>query len=96
MPKLGQIASRVLFENDRVRVWDLTVEPGQATDWHQHELDYLFVVIEKGKVHTEYANGATEPQDDELGHTEMRTDREVHRLVNDGPTRYRDIVIELK
>ena len=29
-----QVATSVLFENGRVRVWEMTLAPGQASDWH--------------------------------------------------------------
>ena len=40
---LGEIASQVLFENDRVKIWNLIVEPGEASDWHLHGHDYVTV-----------------------------------------------------
>jgi quercetin dioxygenase-like cupin family protein len=87
----------VLFENDRVRTWDLTLEPGEATAWHQHHHDYLIVVIEGGPVSLEYGDGTIEHQNDEVGHVEMRQDADqAHRLVNNSSRRYRNIVIELK
>ena len=30
---LGEIASVVLFENEKVKIWNLIVEPGEASDW---------------------------------------------------------------
>ena len=34
---LGDIASVVLFENERVKIWNLIVEPGETSPWHLHE-----------------------------------------------------------
>ena len=42
------IGTRLLFENDRVRVWDLALAPGESTGMHRHENDYLYVVIGGG------------------------------------------------
>jgi len=39
-----QVGSKLLFENDQVRVWDLTLAPGESTGMHRHENDYLYVV----------------------------------------------------
>lgn len=44
---LGAIATRVLFEDDRVRIWELRLEPGEASDLHHHENDY-YLVIQQG------------------------------------------------
>jgi beta-alanine degradation protein BauB len=42
---LGPIADRVLFENERVRIWELRMEPGQQGPVHRHELDHILVQI---------------------------------------------------
>ena len=34
------IGTKLLFENDRVRVWDLALAPGESTGMHRHENDY--------------------------------------------------------
>ena len=43
---LGDIASRVLFEDDRVRIWELALEPGEETAPHKHDLDYYIIVVD--------------------------------------------------
>jgi hypothetical protein len=43
--KLGEIANRVIFENARVRVWEMRMPPGQTGPPHQHTLDHLLVQI---------------------------------------------------
>jgi hypothetical protein len=35
---LGPIGSRIIFENDLVRVWELRVEPGESAGMHRHDL----------------------------------------------------------
>ena len=40
-----EVGTRLLFENERVRVWDLQLAPGESTGVHRHERDYLYVVI---------------------------------------------------
>ena len=42
---LGDIATKLLFENDRVRVWEMQLEPGQRSDVHEHELDYIMIQV---------------------------------------------------
>ncbi len=43
---VGNVAQRVLFEDDRVRVWDMRLEPGEGSDLHRHEHDYYLVMLE--------------------------------------------------
>lgn len=89
------IGTQVLFENDRVRIWDLLVPAGSATPWHQHFHDYFYVVVMPGSVYTEYRDGTREFQADHVLDVGFhKIDRE-HRLVNQGDTDYRNIVVEL-
>jgi hypothetical protein len=42
---MGQVADRVLFEDDHVRIWEMKLEPGQHSDLHHHEHDYYLVIF---------------------------------------------------
>ena len=43
---LGPVATRLLFENERVRIWELDLPPGARSATHRHDLDYVLVQIE--------------------------------------------------
>ena len=43
--ELGDIASKLLFENDRVRIWEMRMEPGEKGPVHKHELDHVLIQI---------------------------------------------------
>ena len=45
-PALGPIATRLLYEDERVRVWDQLIEPGESTGPHHHALPYALVTVE--------------------------------------------------
>ena len=47
---LGEIATELIFENERVKMWALIVDPGEKSDWHLHELDYMVVNLEADEV----------------------------------------------
>ena len=51
--ELGPIATRVLFENDDVRVWEMDLAPGEVCGMHHHTLDYLLYIIDGSKVGVE-------------------------------------------
>jgi len=65
---LGDVATRLLFENDRVKVWELALAPGETSDVHEHEHDYLLIQLEGDKIagifeadtHGEYPPGTVE------------------------------------
>jgi hypothetical protein len=42
---LSDIASKLLFENDRVRIWELRMEPGTTGPVHRHDLDHVLIQI---------------------------------------------------
>jgi hypothetical protein len=39
----------LLFENDRVRVWSMTLQPGGIFDFHQHHLDHVVIWPDAGR-----------------------------------------------
>ena len=43
--KLGDIATRVIFENERVRIWEMRMPPGESSPPHRHALDHILVQI---------------------------------------------------
>lgn len=43
-----QVGTKLLFENEQVRVWELAVAPGESLDAHLHQLDYVYIVPSGG------------------------------------------------
>jgi len=43
--EIGGVGDRVLFEDDNVRIWEMRLEPGEASDLHKHEHDYYLVIF---------------------------------------------------
>jgi hypothetical protein len=43
---LGGVGTTLLFENDRVKVWEMALEPGEESAVHRHELDYVMVQVD--------------------------------------------------
>jgi len=42
---VGNVADRILFEDDSVRIWEMKLEPGEASDLHVHEHDYYLIIL---------------------------------------------------
>ena len=95
----SDVGTQLLFENDRVRVWDLRLEPGQSTGFHNHTADYLYVAIGGGTLQGLNADGSRKPvrnyTDGEVVFKEVG-DSEIHAAVNAGDRPWRNIVVELK
>ena len=93
---LGDIASHVVFENDHVKIWNLIVDPGQSSDWHLHERDYITVVVEGAGLVVEYDDGTEQDSPSEPGTWRYHGEHKVHRVTNNTDKRYTNVLIELK
>jgi len=55
----GHVGSQLLFENHRVRVWEIRLLPGQRWHAHQHALDYFWTAITSGRSRQRTYDGTT-------------------------------------
>ncbi|MGH6617337.1 hypothetical protein [Sphingomonas sp.] len=100
--EVGPVATGVLFENDRVRIWDMSLAPGEATALHRHALDYVQIELEGDKISglIEEGAGGTYRQTFEMDVTPGQwfwVDRGGFETAkNTGEKPYRGILIELK
>ncbi len=97
-PISDAVGTKLLFENDRVRVWDLQLAPGESTGLHRHRSDFLYVVIGDGEFQTGFADGSRDPArkmaDGDVRFREVGTGI-VHEGINIGASPWRNIVVEL-
>jgi hypothetical protein len=42
---LGPIGTEVVHEDDRVRIWQLRLAPGEKSAIHRHELDHVLIQV---------------------------------------------------
>ena len=95
----SSVGTRLLLENDSVRVWDLQLAPGESTGQHRHEHDYFYVVIGDGVLQRVDPDGTEHPPkamaDGEVHFRRVNGDS-VHAAVNAGESTWRNIVVELK
>ena len=97
-PPVGRLGTRVLVENNTVRVWHLELQPGETSPLHTHMNPYLFVVLEAAPCRTRFADGTSVDDDDRGGKTVwvgLRDNTRTHTLTNIGSARYTNRVIEL-
>ena len=93
---LGDIASVVLYENEKVKVWNLIVDPGESSDWHMHGNDYVTVVVEGKGLTVEFDDGTKDDSPSEPGTWRFHGEHKVHRVTNNTDARYKNVLIELK
>ena len=94
--ELGRVGSSVLFENDRVRVWQNNLEPGESSDWHLHTTNYLFVATQRGDLKVDFDDGSSQTFELQVGQVVMGERDSIHQLSNFGDKHYTSVIIELK
>ena len=109
---MAGVGSRVVFEDDKIKVWEFELEPGEQTPVHTHELEYIFYVIDGTTLEVFDADynplAPLELEDGDVVPLRLEGDELVvigdesvrvpatHSARNAGPTRYREILIEKK
>ncbi len=92
--KLDPVRNKLLFENDRVRVYEVTSPPGNTLEMHSHPA-HLVYFLNSSKVKFTDADGKVAESEGKAG--EVRWVEPVtHKVQNTGSTPTRAVVIELK
>jgi mannose-6-phosphate isomerase-like protein (cupin superfamily) len=90
-------ATRIVLENDRVRVKEAIFPPGVLdTGMHTHDLPHVGVILTKGELLFTDQNGKTERVAFEAGSVGYRGPNVTHQVANPGPEPMRVIEVELK
>ena len=94
-----QVGTTLLFENERIRLWDITLQPGDRLDFHRHRTSYFYRCEAGDRLRL------TTPEGDELEYESPRDevhfheigadDLVVHDLENIGETTVRFTTVEL-
>ena len=94
--QLGGVGTRVLLENERVKIWEMLLEPGDSSDLHQHTMDYVLCILEGTGIDADRPNGETFKGRVQPGQVFYIKRGGIERAVNRSDTRFREIIIELK
>ena len=92
--KVVDPSMRVLLENDRVRVQEHYLRPGQKIGMHSHP-DKVIYAINDWKVRETYPDGTSRVVEGKAG-TAVWGTAKTHAVENIGTTDVRNIIIELK
>jgi quercetin dioxygenase-like cupin family protein len=85
---------KVLLENDKVRVLDFKLKPGESTGMHSHP-NYVIYFLKDGKMQTTLPDGKSSEMVVKAGDTHW-SEAVVHNNKNIGKSDSHAIVIELK
>lgn len=99
---IGHPGGRVLQENDRVRIWETVLEPGEELPLHRHDLDFINISLAgdriAGYIHPEARSMFTEDLEGDVvpGSVLFVQRGGIEIAKNTGKEQYRAILIELK
>jgi hypothetical protein len=99
---LGDIGTKVVYEDDSVRVWRLKLAPGEESAIHRHELDHLLIQVAGDRIAVIPEPDTEGPYTQELA-ADVVPGAVVHvdkggleRARNVGRRDYLEIIVELK
>jgi hypothetical protein len=99
--EMHPIATRVIYEDDKVRVWDQILEPHSELKAHRHENDYVLVDLQGTKLQVEMLPGNEGEFEGEFefegkkGDVHIVKKGGVERAFNNTDTAYRSILVEI-
>jgi hypothetical protein len=94
------VGTKVWFENDRVQIWDLSLEPGERLPFHTHDQDYFWTVTDASRMLQRFDDGTSRVIDAKVGDTNFLTygagERTIHDIENVGDKFFRCVTVVLK
>ncbi len=98
-PENKQLGTSMWFENDRIRVWEVLLEPGERGAFHAHTTNYFWTVVEGSRGLQRFFDGTLVVRDYIVGETKYlehsSEDFLIHDLENVGDSRLRFVTVEL-
>jgi beta-alanine degradation protein BauB len=93
------VGTTVWFENERIRVWEIFLQPGERGAFHSHVTNYFWTVVEGSRGLQRFADGTFVVRDYLVGETKYLEHTPetglIHDLENIGDTTLRFVTVEL-
>jgi oxalate decarboxylase/phosphoglucose isomerase-like protein (cupin superfamily) len=93
------VGTRLWFQNERVKVWEIRLAPGERGPFHAHTRRYLWTVVEAGIGRQRSPDGTFKVQRYDVGDTQYlehsAADPLIHDLENVGDSTLRFVTVEL-
>jgi oxalate decarboxylase/phosphoglucose isomerase-like protein (cupin superfamily) len=94
-----EVGTTLWFENERIRVWEIFLRPGERGPFHAHTRNYFWTVVEASRGLQRFADGTYVVRDYEVGDTKYLEHTPatalIHDLENVGDTPLRFVTVEL-
>ena len=93
---LGDVANKLLFENELVRVWEMSLAPGERSDHHRHDHPYVLCVLEGTRIDAEIDGAGRVEIPVQPGSVFFVPPGATETAINASGQHFREILIELK
>ena len=98
-PSNFEVGTTIWFENDRIRVWEILLQPGERGAFHSHVTNYFWTVVEGSRGLQRFADGTFVVRDYLVGETKYLEHTPetalIHDLENVGDSPLRFVTVEL-
>ncbi|HJQ91780.1 MAG TPA: hypothetical protein VJ950_08735 [Acidimicrobiia bacterium] len=94
-----EVGTTMWFENDRIRVWEILLQPGERGAFHSHVTNYFWTVVEGSRGLQRFSDGTFVVRDYLVGETKYLEHTPetalIHDLENVGNSTLRFVTVEL-
>lgn len=93
----GAVGTKLLYENEQVKVWEFALDSGEAIPMHTHTMDYLFHVYQGSTLEVSFPDNKPSAQAVlKEGDVRFIPKGGRHTARNIGEKRYVEVLVELK
>ena len=98
-PGNHDLGTSLWFENQRIRVWEVLLQPGERGPFHAHVSNYFWTVVEGSRGLQRFADGTFVIRDYQVGETKYLEHTPatalIHDLENIGDNPLRFVTVEI-
>lgn len=98
-PNNREVGTRLLLENEHIKVWEVRLEAGERGRFHAHTRRYFWTVVQAGIGRQRSADGSYRVREYRVGETQYQDHAPdnvtIHDFENAGDTEIRFITVEL-
>ncbi len=98
IPDVMTVASnayKLILENEKVRVMEIVLKPGEKAKMHNHPHDHVVYVMNNARFRLAFPDGRTTDVDLKAGKALMM-EAGSHETINTGTTTGRNLVVEIR
>src|ERR1700680_3556421 len=82
-PRNLDVGTRLWFENDRIRVWEVRLQPGERGPFHSHTRRYFWTVVDGGIGRQRSADGTVITREYHVGDTSYSEHSPAEPMIHD-------------